>query len=118
MRNWRRFLYLRVQLFEDDGTKMGEVMTRVLHVGRHMASLYNAHCGEMSFCLDDEEFYPDESPDMQWFGGGRRDCCWTSEILAPEALAFCRAMWEELPLWSGRWHRTWTAPGALFGEDP
>lgn len=104
----RSRLWLRVLLFHDPSVP--DKMARALYVtGRHVA--YVMGDGQWdAYCLDEEEFYENGPAGMQWFGGGRLDCCDSSERLAPEALDFCRArLRDPAPPWL-RERSTWVAP--------
>lgn len=44
------------------------------------------------FCLEEESDAEDMPEPFRRYGGGRVDCCDPSLVLAPEALAMCRAL--------------------------
>ena len=104
----RSRVWLRVLLFHDPGVP--DKMARLLHVtGGHMAFVMSAGRWD-AYCLDDETHEEHVPVEMQWYGGGRLDCCDSSERLAPEALAFCRARLRDSTRPWLRWYSTWEAP--------
>ncbi len=105
----RRYLYVRIVT---DG--YGEMMQRLVSIGGHMAFTGDRFTWQLGYCLDEETHEEDGPEGFRDYGGGRLDCCDGSQWLAPEALAFCRAVmrWidEARRLWMGMWPRPWLAP--------
>ena len=61
-------------------------------VDKHSAMIATSPDWIDYFCLEEESCAEDMPEPFRSYGGGRVDCCDPSLVLAPEALALCRAL--------------------------
>lgn len=74
-------------------------------VDKHSAMIATSPDWIDYFCLEEESCSGDMPEPLRRHGGGRVDCCDPSLVLAPDALALCRALRDLLRERRNPWNR-------------